>query len=65
MLQWKQTQECFFKCKVTDPDSVVAMSSTNGLLGAGFASQYQLQPKAVFLKAHWVGIRPLHPLLSH
>ena len=29
----------------TDPDGAVAKSSANGLVGTGFASQYQLIPK--------------------
>ena len=29
----------------TGPDGAVAMSSTNGLVGTGFASQYRLQPR--------------------
>ena len=33
---------------LTDPDSAVAMSSANGLVGTGFASRYQLQPRACF-----------------
>ena len=50
---------------MTGPNDAVAMSSTNGLVGIGFASRYRLQPRAVFLKAQWVGVKPLHPLLSH
>ena len=41
--------------------SAVAMSSANGLVGTG----YRFQPRAGFVKAQWVGVRPLHPLLSH
>ena len=44
-------------------DGAVVMSSTNGLAGTGFASRYRLQPG--FLKAQWVGVWPLQPLLSH
>ena len=32
----------------TGPDGAVAKSSVNGLVGTGFASQYQLQPRAGF-----------------
>ena len=32
----------------TGPDGAVAMSSANGLVGTGFASWYQLQPRAGF-----------------
>ena len=32
----------------TGPDGTVAMSSANGVVGTGFASQYQLQPRAGF-----------------
>ena len=38
-------------------DGAVVMSSANGLVGTGFASRYRLEPR-------WVGVRPLHPLLS-
>ena len=38
------------------PDGAVVMSSANELVGTGFASRYRLQ---------WVGVMPLHPLLSH
>ena len=34
--------------KTTGPDGAVAMSSANGLLGTGFASQDRLQPRAGF-----------------
>ena len=47
------------------PDGAVVMSSANGLVGTGFASRYQLQPRAGVLKTQWVGVWPLHPLLSH
>ena len=30
------------------PNSAVAMSSANGMVGIGFASRYRLQPRAVF-----------------
>ena len=50
--------------KVTSTDGEVAMSSANGLVGTEFASQYRLQPRPAFLKAQWISIRPLHPLLS-
>ena len=45
----------------TGPNDAVA----NELVGIGFASRYRLQPKAVFLKARWVGVRSLHHLFSH
>ena len=32
----------------TGPDGAVFMSSANGLVGTGFASQYRLQPRAFF-----------------
>ena len=44
-------------------DGAVLMSSANGLAGTGFASRYRLQPG--FLKAQWVGVMLLQPLLSH
>ena len=34
------------------------------LVGTEFASQYWLQPSG-FLKVQCIGVRPLHPLLSH
>ena len=42
--------------KRTGAEGAVTMSSANRLVGTGFVSQYQL---------HWVGVRPLHPHLSH
>ena len=48
----------------TGPDGAVAMSSAHGLVGTGFASRYRLQKPDGFLKAQWVGVRPLQPLLS-
>ena len=33
---------------ITGPDGAVAMSSTNGLVGTGFASRYRLHPSAGF-----------------
>ena len=36
----------------TGPDGAVVMSSANGLVGTGFASWYQLQPRTDFLRAH-------------
>ena len=47
----------------TGHDGVVAKSLANGLGGTGFTSQYWLKPRMGFLKAQWVGVRPLHPLL--
>ena len=47
----------------TDPNGAVAMLLVNGLIATGFASQYQALSR--FLMAQWVGVRPLHPLLSH
>ena len=44
----------------TCPDGAVAMSLANGLVGTGFVSPTQKG----FLKAQWVGVRPLHPSLS-
>ena len=46
------------------PDGAVVMSSDNGLVGSRFTSRYRLQPRAGLLKTQWVGVRPLHPLLS-
>ena len=54
----------FLISKFTSPDGAVVMSSCNGLVGTGFAShQYQLQPNW-FLKTQWIGVWPLHLLLS-
>ena len=50
--------------QITGHDGAVAMSSANGLVGTGFASRYRLRPRAGFLNAQWVGVRPLRPLLS-
>ena len=33
---------------IKDPDSAVAMSSANGLVGTGFSSWYRFQPRAGF-----------------
>ena len=40
------------------PRGTVVMSSANGLVGTG-------SNQSGFLKAYWVGVWPLHPLLSH
>ena len=42
--------------RMTGPDDAVVMQLANGLVGTGFASRYRLK---------WVGVWPLHPLLSH
>ena len=47
------------KCLFTSPDGAVVMSSANGLVGTGFILG------SGFLKTQWVGVWPLHPLLSH
>ena len=47
------------------PMAQLLKSSVNRLVGTGFASRYRLIPIAGFSKAQWVGVRPLHPLLSH
>ena len=70
MLSWTTTRAVqvwvFLVVSIlTSPDDAVAKSSVNGLVGIGFTSQYRLQPKAVFFKAQWVGVKPLHHLLSH
>ena len=49
----------------TDLYGAVAKLSANGLVDTEFASRYRLQPRAGFLRAHWVGVRPLHPFHSH
>ena len=51
---------------LTSPDGAVTKSSANGLVGTGFASGFVCTPTySRFVKAQWVGVRPLHPLLSH
>ena len=47
----------------TGPNGAVAKSSANELVGTGFAFRYRLIPG--FLKAQWVGVRTLNPILSH
>ena len=42
----------------TGLNDVLATSSTNGLVGTRFATQ------SGDLKTQWLGVRPLHPLLS-
>ena len=37
-----------FYCTMHRLDGTVVMSSANGLVGTGFASQYRLQPRAGF-----------------
>ena len=56
---------CVCVCVCDGPDDTVAMSAANGLVGTGFATRYLLHTQSGFLKAQLVGIRPLHPLLSH
>ena len=48
----------------TGPDDAVATSSSNGLVGIGFASRYMLQASVVCFKMQSVGVKSLH-LLSH
>ena len=43
------------------PDGAVAMSSANGLVGTGYTSPIQ----SPFIKAQWIGVRPLHPSLTN
>ena len=50
---------------VTGPDGAVAMSSSNGLVGYWVRISVPAPTQSGILKAQWVGIRPLHPLLSH
>ena len=45
--------------------SAVVMSSANRLVGTGFVYRYRLQPRVGFQRLKWVGVRPLHSLLSH
>ena len=45
-------------------DGAVAKSSANGLVGTGNASQYRLQPRAGFLKAQRVDVRPIPSSVS-
>ena len=45
---------------ITGPDGAVGKLSANELVGTGFTSRYQLHSRARFLKAQWVGVRPLH-----
>ena len=43
------TVTCYAICYLfTSPDGAVGMSSTNGLVGNGFTSQYRLQSRAEF-----------------
>ena len=46
-------------------DGAVALASANAHVSTGFASRYQLQPRAVFLRPKWVGVRTLHIFISH
>ena len=49
---------CCVNRRWTGPDGA-------NVIGTAFASRYRLQPRSCFLKAQWVDVRPLHPLLSH
>ena len=57
--------KCAILVFLTGPNGAVAKFVANGLVGTGFASRYRLQPRVDFKRPKWVGIRPLHPLLSH
>ena len=41
-------QQPLLLIRKTGPDGTVVMSSANGLVGTGFASQYWLQPRSGF-----------------
>ena len=43
----------------------VAKSSVSGLVSTGFISRYRINTEQVFLKAQWIGERPLYTLFSH
>ena len=47
-------------CNLNRPAST-AQLIINGMVGIGFVSRYQFQPRAVFLKGGW----PLHSFLFH
>ena len=50
---------------ITGHEGAEVKPSANRLEGTGLASQYWLQPRVDLLKVQWLGVRPLHPLLSH
>ena len=64
-MQLEHASEFYLLVVATGPNGTVAKSLANGLVGKGFISQYQLEPRTGFLKAQSVGVRPLHSLLSH
>ena len=55
------------KCNLlhTGPGGAMANLSANHPLGIWFASRYRDGPDSVCLKPPWVGVRPLHLLLSN
>ena len=51
---------------ITGTDVAVALSSANGLVGSLLGSHHGIgSNREGFLKTQWVGVRLLHPFLSH